>query len=807
MAEFYPTPMPHSYRVAPSTDILDVEILASKNIETINATFENFAESAMLAVTPSKGDDDRLQQIRRAVPSDLVPAFDNNPAAVARLLASWTYVNQAPFHEHPNLAEYLRGDRPNWALVGARLFFERDIEDDAYEELLDFATGTSARPAVQILLGPAGYGVSTLLMGLAARLVNERAGPVFMLKPGCQFLEGDIEFASSALGARPYFFVDNAADFVGHLSSAIGRLRDTNHAAMFLLGERLNEWRQARNKPTGKEFDLNPLSDPEINRLLDYLGAHSQLNALEHLSRDMQFSVVKEKHRKELLIVMREATEGKSFDAILEDEYRGIVHDVARRLYLTVCCFYQHGAYVRDSLLAQLSGVSVPELYEVAEPSLEGVVIFDCLDEAREMYAARARHRTIAAVVWERCGEVFEREQLLQSALTSLNLNYKADKDAFDDFVRSDRIVNSIRTLEGKTRFFETAVRKDPNSPYVRQHYARMLLREEKGELALNEIEAALKLGPGLRVLYHSKGMILQALALSLESVELARRRMAQSEEAFRQGLSMNERDEYCYQGLSQLYLGWAKRSTSPEEEAEYVAKAEEIINEGMRKVRVRDGLWIESANIEDWLGNQPSRVDALEKAVASSPGSIVPRYLLGRVYRRTNQPQKAVDIIRPIVNNYHDEYRAFMEYALALIQIGRPYKEAIAVLRLSTLYGLSDPRFISTLGGMLFMDGDFTEASKIFAESTKHNFSSNELNGIEYRPADPLNPEQRLRIEGVVAVVKSSYCFIDTLGYGRIICPGSKFGGMVMDVGLQISFEPAFSPRGCVADRPRDKS
>ena len=48
-----------------------------------------------------------------------------------------------------------------------------------------------------LLLGPAGYGVSTLMMTLAARLVQERAGTVLMLKPGHPLLEGDIEFASS----------------------------------------------------------------------------------------------------------------------------------------------------------------------------------------------------------------------------------------------------------------------------------------------------------------------------------------------------------------------------------------------------------------------------------------------------------------------------------------------------------------------------------------------------------------------------------------------------------------------------------
>ena len=45
--------------------------------------------------------------------------------------------------------------------------------------------------------------------------------------------------------------------------------------------------------------------------------------------------------------------------------------------------------------------------------------------------------------------------------------------------------------------------------------------------------------------------------------------------------------------------------------------------------------------------------------------------------------------------------------------ELGEPYSKPIALLKLSTLYGLSDPRFIATLGGMLFLDGEFTEAEE----------------------------------------------------------------------------------------------
>jgi hypothetical protein len=193
---------------------------------------------------------------------------------------------------------------------------------------------------------------------------------------------------------------------------------------LFLLGERLNEWRQRPAAIGGKEFLLEPLSDPEIDRLLDCLSRHGELNKLEHLSRELQVAAIKEKHGKQLLVAMREATEGRGFDAILEDEYRGIADDLSQRLYLIVCCFYQHGAYVRDSLLAQLLELPVTEMYSRTASPTEGVVFYELADPKTGNYAARARHRTIADVVWRRCGEAGFRERTIQMSLSALNLNY-----------------------------------------------------------------------------------------------------------------------------------------------------------------------------------------------------------------------------------------------------------------------------------------------------------------------------------------------------------------------------------------------
>jgi tetratricopeptide (TPR) repeat protein len=803
-SEFYPSQLPASYRVAPTTDPNDEEILKSKNVETISATFEDFQKSAALALAGSRVPADALKRIQEAVPSELVPAFDRTPAAVARLLNSWEYANQAPFAVKPNTRDFFRGDRANWGLISRRIPFERDIEEQVYDALLDYGTSTAKRPSTLAVLAPAGYGTTTFLRTIAAKLCEDRAGGVFVHREGTPLSLGDIEFAASLFPeACPFFVIDNAADFSTDIYRAVQHLRDLGKQAMFILGERLNEWRHVRRgKSSGKEFIIEPLSDPEINRLLTCLEANNELNQLENLSPDLRFAAIKKNYQGELLVTLREATEDLGFDAILEDEFRNIPNEVAKTLYLAVACFYQHGALIRDSLVAEMLRLPLSEMYAAVKDASEGVVVFEEIDPSYGHFAARARHRKIAAVVWERCAEPGQREQIVLDALGMMNLNYGADAKAFEDFVRSDRLVDSIRTLDGRIRFFEQACQKDPMSAYVRQHYARMLSRSKQFNLALGQIEEAIKIDPDIRVLHHTKGVILSELALSIPSRDIGRRRLVQSEDEFRNCLRMNDKDEYAYQTLASLYVDWARTSTDPLEAADYLARAETVINDGLRQVRVREGLWLVSSEIQDILGNQPEYMKALHKAAAGPSAGVVPKYLLGRAFRKAGDAPSAVGILKPLVEANPDEFRACVELAIAMKDTGESYAKCIAVLKLSTLYGLSDPRFVGTLGGMLFMNGNFSDARDIFADARRREFPAQEESRIQFKPRNQADPMQVCTLTGQVAAVKIGYAFIDAPGYPSFFCPGSKFGRLIIQQGMTLNFEPAFTARGAIADK-----
>jgi hypothetical protein len=402
-SEFYPSKLPISYRISPSTDRLDQEILKSKGIDSISCTYDDFQKSATLALTGSKVPADALSRLQATVPTELLPAFDRNPAAVARLLNSWEYVNQAQFTGQPNIRDFFRGDKANWGLIAKKIAFERDLEDEVYDALLDYGTSSSVHPSTVAILAPAGYGTTTFLRQIASRLVADRAGSVLLHREGAPLDRGDIEFAVSLFPSDcPYFVIDSAADEASEIYDVVHDLRDANKRAMFLLGERLNEWRFVRRgRAPGREFILEPLSDPEIERLLGSLEENNELNALAHLSHELQVVAIKQNYQQELLVTLREATEGRAFDAILADEFRSIPNDIGRRLYLIVSCFYQHGAMVRDSLIAEIMGVSLDKLYPATAEATLGVVVFEETDPSFGI----SPHASVTAKSRPSCGK------------------------------------------------------------------------------------------------------------------------------------------------------------------------------------------------------------------------------------------------------------------------------------------------------------------------------------------------------------------------------------------------------------------
>jgi len=110
----------------------------------------------------------------------------------------------------------------------------------------------------------------------------------------------------------------------------------------------------------------------------------------------------------------------------------------------------------------------------------------------------------------------------------------------------------------------------------------------------------------------------------------------------------------------------------------------------------------------------------------------------------------------------------------------------------------------VAALGGMMFLNNDFSDAREIFLNSQKRNFPAGEATRIHYRPTNPGDRNRPFELIGKVSTVKAGYAFVNVPGYPSFFCPGSKFGSLVMREDLEIKFEPAFNAKGQIATNIR---
>jgi len=214
--------------------------------------------------------------------------------------------------------------------------------------------------------------------------------------------------------------------------------------------------------------------------------------------------------------------------------------------------------------------------------------------------------------------------------------------------------------------------------------------------------------------------------------------------------------------------------------------------------------LWIVSSEIESFVGDSPGQIQALEKAVAASDSGVIARFLLARARRRARQPRAALEVLEPVIRAQADEFRCVAEYALALLDDGKSYDEAVAVMRLGTRVGLGDPRFVAIYGGLLFLTQNFTDADAAFQETIRREFPADEARRIRFRPWKSGEPGSRLAFNGRVASARAGYALLEVPGYPQILLPGSKFGQLLIRKGLDLDFGIGFSARRPIAERPR---
>ncbi|WP_312645164.1 SIR2 family protein [Hydrogenoanaerobacterium sp.] len=799
--EIYPNTIRKSYRIDPYTNDVNMAILANRNIETLKNSFSEFVTVAKSQLELRVALTITEKEAKSIIPQDFWSLLDSSIVPLNRFFNAWDYVNQPRLSGKTDIFNFVRGNKASWDIILQNKYFSRILEETLVYQMLEYATEKKDKVNVCTITGAAGYGITTLMMIIASKVVQEKLGQAFFMRDGKKLNEGDIFFAyeNRLDDAKCFFFIDNAADHNNDINRIIKLSREQDKNVAFILGDRQNELASKGMLGKGDIHYIEPLCDIEIEALIGFLDSNQELNKLQYLQRDDQIASIRKNYNRELLVTIREATEGKSFDAIIQDEYHGINDPFSQEAYKLIACLHQFDVQVRMELLTSILDTELTDFYKRTKNYLKGVIIYDLYNAENSVYVARTRHRLIAQIVWDNCIMKSEKEVILNNILTKINITHYLDRKVFERLYRSDKLIDALPSLDSRMRFFNAACSIDPDNPYIRQHYARMLVRNEHDETALSTIEMAIKMDGSIRVLYHTKGYVLQQMAMRASTLEMGRKRVAQSEDAYQITMRLNDKDPYVYQGLGALYIDWAKKTDDINEETLYLSKAEDVLTTGLKKVYDKEAIWVELSKIDEYLDNTPGQIKKLKQAVALAPESPFANFLLGKTYSLHGEYDKAIKIFQPIFQSRPQEYRSSMEYAKAKVLKDNgsqeSIREAIAILQQSTLNGYSDAYFIATLGGLLYLDKQFSESESVFQEARKRE--------IQYISL-PLFIPQKWNISSVfsanVKYVGGGYSFILLDGYSEVHCPYSKINEVIMKTGMSIRVNLKFNIKGPIA-------
>ncbi len=260
-------------------------------------------------------------------------------------------------------------------------------------------------------------------------------------------------------------FIDEASAHAAGITALLDSARRSQVRLCCFLAEQSNKRDQLPRE--AEEYGLGQLSDQEIQDLLQRLEATDNLGVLKEKTAQERFDFFKTFADKHLLVALREATTGKRFDVIVQDELTGIPSDLGRRLYEAAATLHAFGLYLPDEAARRiLKCLNDAQSWRNARASCREILHSTPARAQGMTIAWRTRHSVIAEIILNACYDGGRALEAANDFAEDAALILYALRDMEDDsnqrvvfriassFVRHELFAEQIR---GATSFHELA--------------------------------------------------------------------------------------------------------------------------------------------------------------------------------------------------------------------------------------------------------------------------------------------------------------------------------------------------------------
>lgn len=643
---------PRHYVLTPSASELDKKVWDAKKITTINGTFQQFIEAIDESI-PSA-----LRTINTRSTAHPISAKFSSHATPSSSLISFLendtiYIYPGMTVEPPDAKAFYRGASYGWSAHVASLDAKRNLTDTIITEVV--LADNSSRPRftdLYLLKGYAGVGKSVALKRIALDAGVTFNKPVIFLKVDSRLGIEPIAELCGLLGERLFLFVDGAARRSGELDLLIKDARSRKLALTLVLAERTNEWNvecQSLETLIDDEYEMRSLAVNEVNDLIQKLALSDALGILKTKSYQERLDAFNQYADRQLLVALYEITSGISFSDIIFNEYKNIVSDEARRIYLVVCALNRLGVPVRAGLVKRITGISLSDFKASFFAPLESIVLTEAYVPAADL-AYRSRHPSIAQIVFQRAlPNEIDRFDLYLLLLKAIDVGYLPDRTAYRELVRTRNLLELFSDPLLVEEIFRVANESNSSEGYLFQQRAIFEMKRANGNLgkAQEFLAIARKLLPNDRSITHSLSELEIARA-NISTSALERRVHFDQAKKYAQTLTgANASSGHGYSTLVKLELeklkGLLGIPTSTDEEVISSTKLiEQYLNEGLQQFRNDPHLLTAEADFSTLLFDMERADKALKKAYETNAGSPFVASALSRLQRKQGDPNGA---------------------------------------------------------------------------------------------------------------------------------------------------------------------
>ncbi|MFA4928770.1 MAG: SIR2 family protein [Patulibacter sp.] len=577
-------------------------------------------------------------------------------------------------NETADLDAFFEGSSPSWGDIAADADALRDVNDPLLEAMLTDPDLDRSFDQLVLIHAEAGAGKSTAARRAALELNTTWDRVVLSLKTfgALDFLT--VEQLVSALDERVFIVVDDVLRVTQEVRTFLAEARRAKSRITILAVARTNEWRESRDAAAmapAAELEIQALSSDEIDRMIAKLDEHNKLGSLDAADHAGRREAFVSRAQKQLLVALREATEGNEFDEIVVDEYRRIPSEDAKRAYLHIAALHRFNLFTRAGVLHRALQVPISELGSRVFGPAAKIVVAKQLSRNNEPYYS-TRHPLIAEIVFDRI--VTGEEQRLSfylSLIRELDLGYASDADTYRRLSRSlnKKLLRDFGRQSHKRELMEEIQRLDPTDAYVHQHAAMMELAAGDLRIAASHIRNALAMRPDDPAIRDTEGRIVLAGVERESTTARKLAKLSEAESIFRGNIRARPQEPFGYRHLAETL--WLRSTIETDEvtRGEYLGNAYAALDRGLSEATSTAMLHHYRAALEDDLGNRQEARTLLAAALRDKPEDISLRLMASRLADRASDPEAAIALLREGLETAPDASDAWeMHYQLALL-------------------------------------------------------------------------------------------------------------------------------------------